>query len=332
MPSRVDALLVTEPGGHLLEMWAMRDVVPRERRAWVTIDSPDVRSLLRDEDVAVAHGPTCRSVPNLLRNLRAAIRIIRARRPRVILCTGSGIAVPFAWAGRALGARVLYVECGGRVDGPSLSCRMLGPVAHRVFVQWPELVPRVRRAQFCGRLPWEGQHRAPPPAGRPMRTLVTVGTSRIFRFDRLVGVADLVEGAAVVQRGPSRLRPAGSTVMDFMSFDDLNAEMARADAVVTHAGIGSVLLAITHGHRPIVMARRPELDEGVDHHQLAFARRLQEQGLAVVIEAPEEAAAALRALREAPATGTGRVQPNELLSRIGGEIRAALQGEPCATS
>jgi len=52
----------------------------------------------------------------------------------------------------------------------------------------------------------------------------------------------------------------------------------------------------------------------------------------VVIEAPEEAAAALRALREAPATGTGRVQPNELLSRIGGEIRAALQGEPCATS
>ena len=299
MPSRIDALLVAEPGGHLLEMWAMRTVVPRERRAWATVDSPDVRSLLRDEDVRLGRGPTCRSLPNLLRNFAVAVRIIRARRPRVILCTGSGITVPFAWVGRLLGARVLFVECGGRVDGPSLSCRMLGPAAHRVFVQWPELVPRVRRAEFCGHLPWDGPRRPSPPAGRAPRTLITVGTSRIFRFDRLVGVADVVGGETVVQRGPSHLQPVGSTCVNFMSFDDLNAEMAAADAVVTHAGIGSVS-AMTHGHRPIVMARRPELDEGVDHHQLAFARRLHEQGLAVVIDEPGEAAGALRTLREVP--------------------------------
>jgi UDP-N-acetylglucosamine transferase subunit ALG13 len=250
----------------------------------------------------------------------------------VILCTGSGISVPFAWAGRALGARVLFVECGGRVDGPSLSCRMLRPAAHRVFVQWPELVPRVRRAQFCGRLPWEGPRRAPPPAGRASRTLITVGTSRIFCFDRVIEVADVVEGEIVVQRGPSPLQPAGARVVDFLSFDELNAEMAAADAVVTHAGIGSVLLAISHGHRPIVMARRPERDEGVDHHQLAFARRLHEQGLAVVIDEPDEAAAALQALRHVPAAAARQAQPNDLLDRIGLEIGAALRGAPCVMS
>lgn len=325
MNSRVGALLVTEPGGHLLEMWAMRDVVPRERRAWCTIASPDVASLLRDEDVTVCHGPTCRSVPNLLRNLRAAFRIIRARRPRVILCTGSGIAVPFAWAGRALGARVLYVECGGRVDAPSLSCRMLSPAAHRVYVQWPELVARVPRAQCFGHLPWEGASRPARPGEAAPRTLVTVGTSRIFRFDRLVAAADAIGGETIVQRGPSRVTPDATAVVDFMTFDDLNAEMAAADAVVTHAGIGSVLLAITHGHRPVVMARRPDLGEGVDHHQLEFARRLHAQGLAVVVDEPGEVAAALASLRDAaPAPAAARAEPNELMSRLRREVRTCV--------
>jgi UDP-N-acetylglucosamine transferase subunit ALG13 len=324
MSRRVDALLVTEPGGHLLEMWAMRDVVPRARRAWCTIAGPDVRSLLRDEDVTVCHGPTCRSVPNLLRNLADAARIIRARRPRVILCTGSGITVPFAWAGRALGARVLYVECGGRVDGPSLSCRLLGPAAHRVYVQWPELVARVPRAQCFGHLPWEGAPRAAPPRPGVPRTLVTVGTSRVFRFDRLVATAEAIGGHIVVQRGPSRLRPGAATVVDYMSFDDLNAEMAAADAVVTHAGIGSVLLAITHGHRPVVMARRPELGEGVDRHQLEFARRLHEQGLAVVIDEPGDVGAALASIRPVALAGAARPQPNELLSHLRVEVRACV--------
>jgi beta-1,4-N-acetylglucosaminyltransferase len=136
-------------------MWAMRDLAGADRRAWCTIDSPDVRSLLSEEHVTLAHGPTCRSARNLARNLLVAWRVVRRLRPRVILCTGSGIVVPFAWVGRLLGAHVIYVECGGRVDVPSLSCRMVSRVAHGTYVQWPELAAQVRRGRFHGRLPWE---------------------------------------------------------------------------------------------------------------------------------------------------------------------------------
>ena len=319
----MDALLVTEPGGHLLEMWAMRDLAGADRRAWCTIDSPDVRSLLRDEQVVLGHGPTCRSARNLARNLVVAWRAIRRQRPKVIVCTGSGIVVPFAWVGRLLGARVLYVECGGRVDVPSLSCRIVSRVAHRTYVQWPELAAQVRRARFHGRLPWERSAGA-PPTGASSGTVVTVGTSRRYAFDRLVRASELVgDGPVLVQRGASTVQPRGARVVDFLSFDELSAEMAAADAVVTHAGIGSVLLALMHGHRPVVMPRDPALGEGVDDHQVHFARRLELEGLATVADEPADVSAALR--RRGP-----RLEPaadssgNTLLRRLALDVSEAL--------
>ena len=102
--------------------------------------------------VVHAHGPTNRNLGNLLRNGALAVRVIRELRPRAVLTTGAGVAVPFAWVARLYGARVVYVESLTRIEGPSLSMRMIAPIASRLYVQWPELAPRVRRARFAGRV------------------------------------------------------------------------------------------------------------------------------------------------------------------------------------
>ena len=323
---RLDALLVTEPGGHLLEMWAMRDVAAAERRAWCTIDSPDVRSLLRDERVMLGAGPTCRNLPNLLRNMRVALRIVPRHRPRVILCTGSGIVVPFALVGRLHGARVLYVECGGRVNGPSLSCRIVSRVTHRTYVQWPELVEHVRDGEFHGRLPWERAVDAPPAGEGTHGTVFTVGTSRMFPFDRLVRSSEAVgqPGRVLVQRGASTVRPDGAEVVDWLSFDALREEIGAAGAVVTHGGIGSVLLAVMLGHRPVVMPRRPELGESVDDHQVEFARRLEQEGLVTVADGPADVARALREVRRGRDGAQPACRPNPLLHRLQQDMAEAL--------
>jgi UDP-N-acetylglucosamine--N-acetylmuramyl-(pentapeptide) pyrophosphoryl-undecaprenol N-acetylglucosamine transferase len=231
-----------------------------------------------------------------VRNLGRALTIVRRCRPRVVLCTGSGIAVPFAWVGRAFGARVIYVECGGRVDRPSLSCRLIAPVAHRCYVQWPELADQVRGASYNGRLPWGG---AAPTAPRAVRSvLITTGTSRLFPFDRLVHAADAFEDYdATVQSGASDVRPPGAEVVDFLGFDALSAAIAASDCVVTHAGVGSVLLALSHGRVPIVMPRRPERGECVDDHQVAFAQRLADEGIAFIADGPEDVRAAVDRVR-----------------------------------
>jgi beta-1,4-N-acetylglucosaminyltransferase len=147
---RVDVLLVCSTGGHLLQLVALREAFDGFDRAWVTFDKSDARSLLAGERVFYAYGPTNRSIKNLLRNLALAWRLVRRTRPRTIVTTGAGVAVPFAWIGRLRGARVVYVESFTRISVPSLSCRMIAPVADRIYAQWPELAQSLRRARYVG--------------------------------------------------------------------------------------------------------------------------------------------------------------------------------------
>jgi beta-1,4-N-acetylglucosaminyltransferase len=145
-------LLVCSSGGHLLQLLELSAAWEGRKRIWVSFDKPDVRSLLRDEDVRHAYGPTNRSIPNLLRNVRLAWRTVRRDRPAAIVTTGAGVAVPFAWIGRLLGVPVVYVESFTRIEGLSLSARMITPVARRVYVQWPELATRASGTRFAGNL------------------------------------------------------------------------------------------------------------------------------------------------------------------------------------
>ena len=149
-PKHADVLLVCSCGGHLLQLVALRDAWSGFTRAWVTFDKSDARSLLAEERVHFAHGPTNRSIKNLVRNIVVAWRVVRDVRPRVVLTTGAGIAVPFAWVARLRGAKVVYVESLARIDGPSLTYRLVAPVATQRYVQWPELARALPGARFAG--------------------------------------------------------------------------------------------------------------------------------------------------------------------------------------
>ena len=148
--NRADLLLVCSTGGHLLQLVALRDSWQRFARAWVTFDKSDARSLLEAERVYYAHGPTNRNLKNMLRNLLVAWRVVAEVRPKVVVTTGAGVAVPFAWVARLRGAKVVYVESMARIEGPSLTYRLIAPIASRRYVQWPELAERCPRARFAG--------------------------------------------------------------------------------------------------------------------------------------------------------------------------------------
>jgi beta-1,4-N-acetylglucosaminyltransferase len=147
---RLDVLLVTSAGGHLLQMHLLRPAWEGLSHAWVTHDKDDARSLLRTELVFYAHGPTTRNVFNLVRNLAVAFKLLRRFRPRAMVTAGAGVAVPFAWLARCFGTRVVYVESITRIDRPSLSCRLIAPVADRVYVQWPALLEALPKARSVG--------------------------------------------------------------------------------------------------------------------------------------------------------------------------------------
>lgn len=148
----VDVLLVCTGGGHLLQLWSLRDTWAGYSHAWVVAshEGSDVASLLEGERVYAAHPRATRSIKKFVRNLVLARRLLRDLRPRVILTTGAAVAVPFAWLARLRGIRVVWVETLARAERPSLSCRMVAPTADRVYVQWPELVGAVRNSRYAG--------------------------------------------------------------------------------------------------------------------------------------------------------------------------------------
>jgi beta-1,4-N-acetylglucosaminyltransferase len=147
---RPDVLLVCSSGGHLLQMHLLREAWAELDRVWVTFDKSDARSLLQGERVIYAFAPTARNIPNLLRNAVLAVRVVRRLRPRILVSTGAGLAVPFAWAGRLFGAKVVYVESLTRITEPSLSFRLIAPVVDRAYAQWPELAERLPRLRYVG--------------------------------------------------------------------------------------------------------------------------------------------------------------------------------------
>lgn len=145
------ALLVCSPGGHLLQLLTLQPAWDDLERVWVTLAAPDSEYLLRDERTVWARGPTNRSIRALFANLRLAWRVVRRERPDVIVSTGAALAVPFFLLGKLFGAHLVYVESLTRIDGPSLTGRLVYPLADAFFVQWPGAA-RGRRMRFAGRL------------------------------------------------------------------------------------------------------------------------------------------------------------------------------------
>lgn len=148
----VDVLLVCSAGGHLLQLSLLADAWRGMSHAWVTLDRDDAEALLAGERVFYAYGPTNRNLSNLVRNVPLAWRLFRTLRPKVMVTTGAGISVPFAWVAWLHRSKVVYVESLTRIDGPSLSYRLVRPVTNRVYVQWPELVSTMRGARYVGSL------------------------------------------------------------------------------------------------------------------------------------------------------------------------------------
>jgi UDP-N-acetylglucosamine transferase subunit ALG13 len=108
---------------------------------------------------------------------------------------------------------------------------------------------------------------------------VTVGTQ--LPFDRLISAVDgwaAVTGARDVfaQIGPSDLVPQHIEAQAFISPEECRRRMLEADAIVAHAGMGTILSALQIGKPIVVMPRRAALGEHRNDHQVATARRFGE--------------------------------------------------------
>ncbi len=131
--------------------------------------------------------------------------------------------------------------------------------------------------------------------------LVLAGLER-YPFDRLFAWIDEGIGAGKIppdvlgQTGASRYRPRHFPVEACFSLPRLRELVARADVLVCHAGVGSVILGLEAGKVPVIVPRRAGRKEHVDDHQVAFALRMEKAGRLIVARSAEDLYEKIRAV------------------------------------
>lgn len=130
--------LVGSSGGHLTHLYMLKDFWKDKDRFWVTFDKEDARSILENEKVIPCHYPTNRNIKNLIKNTFLAIRVLLKEKPDLIISSGAAVAVPFFYIGKILGAKLIYIEVFDRIDKPTVTGKLVYPIADKFIVQWEE--------------------------------------------------------------------------------------------------------------------------------------------------------------------------------------------------
>ena len=113
----------------------------------------------------------------------------------------------------------------------------------------------------------------------------TVGTQ--LPFDRMIAALDGWAAAhpgneVFAQIGPGAFAPRHIKHRRFISPAECRARMVAADAIVAHAGMGTILNALEMGKPLLIVPRRASLGEHRNDPQLATARRFAETGRLLV--------------------------------------------------
>jgi UDP-N-acetylglucosamine--N-acetylmuramyl-(pentapeptide) pyrophosphoryl-undecaprenol N-acetylglucosamine transferase len=281
-------LLVSSVGGHLTQLCrlapSLQGIDPELK--WVTFDSPQSRSMLRDEDVIYLEYTRSRDVKQVLRHSRVARRLLHGRHPfSTMVSTGSGVALSFLPLGRMRGVSCHYIESFTRTSGPSVTGRLMSHVPGvSLYAQY----------ESWAKPPWVyagsvfDTFASAPPAYRTReirRAVVTLGTMEKYSFRRLIEQAlAVLPGSAEVlwQVGCTDVSGLPISARSLMPAHELSAAIAEADVVIAHAGTGSAVAALEVGKKPVLVPRLAAHGENIDDHQVLLARELARRELAIV--------------------------------------------------
>ena len=146
----VKVCLVGSSGGHLTHLYMLEPLWKDWERFWVTFDKTDANSLLKDEKVYHCFYPTNRNIKNLIKNTFLAIKVLKKEKPELIISSGAAVAVPFFWIGKIMGAKTIYIEVFDRINKPTLTGRLVYPIADTFIVQWESMLELYPKAILGG--------------------------------------------------------------------------------------------------------------------------------------------------------------------------------------
>lgn len=155
-------------GGHFSQMMALNDLFGKYDSVLVTDnvratkDLPALTYIGRIEyAMAMAEGrkklktnqaSRFNRIGNYIQMFFECYKIWKKYKPKVIISTGSNLAVPLFWIGKLKGSKIIYIETRAKVYARSMTGILVRKIADQIFVQWPEMLKLYPEAKYCGTL------------------------------------------------------------------------------------------------------------------------------------------------------------------------------------
>lgn len=79
-----------------------------------------------------------------------SLAILLRENPDVVISTGALATFPICFLAKIMGKKVIYIESFARVDEPSLTGKLMYPVADLFIVQWKEMMKFYPNAIYGG--------------------------------------------------------------------------------------------------------------------------------------------------------------------------------------
>ncbi|MBR3250062.1 MAG: hypothetical protein IKF83_05180 [Clostridia bacterium] len=129
--------------------------------------------------------------------------------------------------------------------------------------------------------------------------LVLLGTQN-NSFHRLLEEIDNnikngnIQDEVIVQAGFTKYNSKNMQIFDMLPKNEFDELIKKADLVITHGGVGSIMSAIKMGKKVIAVPRLKKYEEHVNDHQLEIISTFKKQGLIIGINDVKQLPKALK--------------------------------------
>lgn len=123
--------------------------------------------------------------------------------------------------------------------------------------------------------------------------LVMLGTQN-NSFHRLLEEIDklikenIIKEEVVVQAGYTKYETNNMKIVDLMPKDELDKLQDKADLIITHGGVGSIISSLEKGKKVIAIPRLHKYGEHVNDHQKEIVEKFSKDGCIIGIDDVEQ--------------------------------------------
>ena len=156
---------------------------------------------------------------------------------------------------------------------------------------------------------------------------LTLGTCPIG-FNRLVESVDrlvldgTIKDEIFAQIGVCTYKPKHYKYAEMMVKNDFDSVFEKADGIIGHAGVGTILMALENDKPLLIVPRMKKYQEHVNDHQVATAKHFEKEGSVLAAYTTEDLASKIAKL--AHFTPRKRAMQTEAISRRIGDFLSDL--------